>query len=245
MRLLMFPGSQVSGVTQMSRLPASIRIVQRKAKSYRSRFRRMLAEEMEARRLLAIDSLSWTPMGNSLVELRSDPVNPTIDRVTGQVSQILTSPNGSSAWIGTNSGVFFSNNYLSLNEVQWGRQSPAGVYTATSDLEMDRTGAIVAGQEVLVMATSPDSRSTDRANFQSLYRTTNGGVQWTAVDGGGGAVGKVFSSVLPLGTNVYGAISNTSLNSLNDQGLYRITLGQGASTTKLAPSAFMVQATWR
>lgn len=191
------------------------------------RVRRLRFEPLEERALLA-----WVAQGPGPMNQGSnvDNVSPN-NEVSGAVHAIAAHPtNADILYIGgVNGGVWKTTNATAASPT-WTPLTDTLKSQSIGALEFDPTDAtrntLVAG---IGRNSSLSSLGDDRSG---IIRTTDGGANWTELNGAGTLVGQNISGVAARGSTIVASVNFSDSNSCASLGLFRST-NTGTSFTKL------------
>ncbi|MCU0983072.1 MAG: hypothetical protein MUF25_28260, partial [Pirellulaceae bacterium] len=180
----------------------------------------------------------WTPQGagpatNGQTEnVRRQAGGPIVDDVVGAIHTVLAHPTNPNILYagGTNSGVWRTTNAL-LPQPTW--------EPLTDDMPGQSIGALVfdladATRQTLWAGIGLYSAYGRVGSARAgLLQTTDGGNNWTVVDGGGVLSGKNVSGIVARGNNVVVSVNTADAFTMANIGIFRSTDG-GATFTRMS-----------
>ena len=164
---------------------------------------------------------------------RGQVENITDREVVGAINAVTPHPtNANIVYVGAvNGGVWRTANAMAGSPA-WQRQTDTQQSLSIGALEFDPTDAT---NRTLVAGTGRFSSLSRRGGARvGLFRTTNGGTNWTAIDGGGALVGLNISGVEPRGSTI--VISVNAADNLANRGIWR-SINTGATWVQISGGA--------
>ena len=205
----------------------------------RSKLHRTLRiEQFEERALLSIGT--WMPLGPSPIingqtenVAPKDPLGNYLNQVVGAIQAVAVSPtNADLMYVGTvNGGIWRTNNATAAN--------PAWT-PLTDNLPSLSIGAIAldpadpSGQTIVAgVGRTSDYYREGSATLTGILRSTDGGVTWSQLAGGGVLTNKNVSGIAVRGNTILVSVNNATSGSYNNVGIFRSTDG-GATFTQIS-----------
>lgn len=183
---------------------------------------------------------TWTAQGPSpatvgQVEGMVGQSNP----VVGAIQAVLPHPtNADIAYAGTVNGGVWRTNNATASSPTWTALTDDMPSLSIGCLEFDIDDA--TNNTVWAGVARTSSYSQRGGNRIGLLRTTDGGANWTVVDGGGTLVGKNIVGLYVMGTTIVVAVNNADSFACGNLGIFRSTNG-GASFALVGNAAGLAQ----
>lgn len=162
---------------------------------------------------------------------QSENVAPN-DEIVGAIHTVLAHPTDpKTIYVGSVNGGIWRTKNAQSNNPNWKSLTDSMPTSAIGAMEFDPTDP--SADTIVAGVGRYSSFGRLGGNRVGLYKTTNGGGNWTHIDGGGILLGKNVSGVAPRGNTIVISVDTADVNAIPNIGIWRSTDG-GATFTQIS-----------